>query len=97
MNDTPCPYTRMILVCLNERPGGEPACGARNARPTFDALKAAVATAGLKETVRVTKTGCLGPCDLGPNIVVVPEGRLLSGVGPGDVPAILKSCVQTEM
>ena len=37
------------------------------------------------ESVAITYSGCLGPCDGGPNVVVYPEGVLYRGVTPGDV------------
>lgn len=89
MNESSLPFDRLILVCLNERPGGEPACGGRGSKAIADGLKNGVNERGLKGQVRVTKTHCLGLCELGPNVMVFPDGKLFSGVGPGDVPALL--------
>lgn len=96
MNSAPCPFNKMFLVCLNERPAGEPSCGGRNSKPVAEALKKLVNDRGLKGKIRVTKTHCLGLCELGPNIIVYPEGTLFSGVTPADVPAILDQCVKPE-
>ena len=49
-----------------------------------------MAKAGLKGQVRVTRSGCLGLCEHGPNILTYPEGRWHSKVSPSDVPALLK-------
>jgi len=84
----------MILVCLSEGPDGQPDCGGRNPKEIADALKRAVEAAGLKDRIRVTKTTCLGNCEQGPNVMVFPEGILLSGVRPDDVPAIVETYVK---
>ncbi|KAF0246327.1 MAG: ferredoxin [Planctomycetota bacterium] len=97
MNTSPVPFRRIILVCLNERPAGEASCGPRGGKEIADLLKKGVNDLGLKGQVRVTKTHCLGLCQLGPNVVVYPEGTLLSGVTPADVPAILEKYAKAEV
>ncbi len=87
----------MFLICLNERPEGEASCGERGSKAVADAIKQGVNDVGLKGQVRVTKTHCLGLCQLGPNVVVYPEGTLLSGVTPADVPAILEKYAKAEV
>lgn len=39
----------------------------------------------------ITYSGCLGPCDGGPNVLVYPEGVLYSNVTPADVDEIFTS------
>ena len=41
-----------------------------------DALCREIERAGLQEEIRVVETGCLGPCDDGPVIVVTRKGRV---------------------
>lgn len=96
MQSFPTPYERLILVCLNERPSGEASCGGRNSKPLAETLKKAVEEAGKKGRIRVTKTLCLGLCEKGPNVMIYPEGVLLSGVRPEDVPAIVEKYVKSE-
>ena len=96
MKEQPAPYQHMILVCLNERPSGESSCGGRQSKPVADALKQSVNNLGLKAQIRVTKTHCLGQCDIGPNVIVYPEGTLFSGVSPADVPAIVDQVLKSE-
>lgn len=43
------------------------------------------------EKVAVTYSGCLGPCDLGANVLVYPERVLHRGVTPADVDEIFTS------
>jgi (2Fe-2S) ferredoxin len=42
----------------------------------------------LFDKIGVTFSGCLGPCDGGPNVLVYPEGVLYRGVTKADVTAI---------
>ena len=47
--------------------------------------------AGAGTEVAITYSGCLGPCDNGPNVLVYPEGVLYSGVSAADVVEIFDS------
>lgn len=40
--------------------------------------------------IAVTRTGCLGPCDLGPTVLVYPEGVMYGKVTTGDVAEIIE-------
>jgi (2Fe-2S) ferredoxin len=42
------------------------------------------------ETVAVTYSGCIGPCDGGSNVLVYPEGVLYQRVTPDDVSEIFE-------
>ena len=44
---------------------------------------------GLFGKATVTSTGCLGPCGVGPVVIVYPEGVWYQKVQPGDVEEIL--------
>ncbi len=39
----------------------------------------------------VTSTGCLGPCEHGPNVLVYPEGIMYSNVKKEDVAEIVEA------
>jgi (2Fe-2S) ferredoxin len=77
-------YRSHVLVC-----GGTP-CVLEGCRAVRDALIGELKRLGLDEEVRVIETGCLGPCDLGPVIVVYPEGTLYEKVAVSDVPRIVE-------
>lgn len=70
----PTPPT--LLVC-NHRRRGAGSCAATGGEPLRDALIAAVAARGLDW--RVSGTGCLGHCALGPNLKAAPGGPVLHG------------------
>jgi (2Fe-2S) ferredoxin len=38
--------------------------------------------------VAITRTSCLGPCELGPTVLVYPEGVMYLGVQVGDIEEI---------
>ncbi|MDI7246287.1 MAG: NADH-quinone oxidoreductase subunit NuoF [Bacillota bacterium] len=77
-------YRSHVLVC-----GGTP-CVLEGCKGVRDALIAEVKRRGLDREVKVVETGCLGPCDLGPVIVVYPEGTLYQKVHVSDVPEIVE-------
>jgi (2Fe-2S) ferredoxin len=56
------------------------------------AVRDEVKDRGLRKRVRVLKTGCLGACDDGPN-VLVSNGKtvLFSGVSPSDAPTLVSA------
>jgi (2Fe-2S) ferredoxin len=83
------PYRALILVCVNVKEDGRECCGGRGSAALYDALKSAVSERGLKGIVRVSRSGCLGQCSFGPNIMVFPEGVWYSGVSEADLPALI--------
>ena len=70
-------YRSHVLVC-----GGSP-CVAAGCRAVRDEIERCVKEQELDREVRVIETGCLGPCDLGPIVVVYPEGTVYSRVTTG--------------
>jgi (2Fe-2S) ferredoxin len=68
--------THHIFVCINNRPEGHPkgSCAERGAGEVLNALQQKVEAANLWGKVKITSTGCLGPCQAGPVVVVYPEG-----------------------
>jgi len=57
-----------ILLCY----GG--ACISSNAGSVKEAIEKAIVKAGLQNEVDVVTTGCMGTCELGPIMVIYPEG-----------------------
>ena len=91
-----------VFVCTNRRPDGHQrgSCAARGSERLRDYMKARAKELGLSRT-RINTAGCLDRCELGPCIVVYPEGawyrvdspadvdRVLSGFSTGDRPVDL--------
>lgn len=72
----PKPYYRVhAFVCTNRRPDGHSrgSCAARGSESLRDYLKARAKEAGLKD-VRINGAACLDRCELGPVMVIYPEG-----------------------
>ena len=86
------PYQRMIFVCLNSSHDGEdrPVCAAGGSEQVLKALKEEVKKRGLKGRVRALKSGCMDLCEKGPNVMIFPEGTLISGVRPQDIPDLVE-------
>lgn len=72
----PPPYFRLhLFVCTNRRPEGHPrgSCARGGSEGLRDYLKARAKELALGG-VRVNAAGCLDRCELGPLLVVYPEG-----------------------
>lgn len=76
-----------IMVC-----GGQ-GCISSNCMDVVDAIKESVAKNGLEEKVKIVLTGCMGPCDMGPVMIVYPDGTFYRRVRPKDAEAIIEEHV----
>ncbi|MBF0188149.1 MAG: (2Fe-2S) ferredoxin domain-containing protein [Magnetococcales bacterium] len=78
---------RHVFVCMNSRPPGHPkgSCQTQGAGPVIEAFAGEMEKRGLWGRVALTTTGCMGPCDQGPTVVVYPEGVWYGKVKPEDV------------
>lgn len=79
------PYLRQLFVCTYGA-----WCQQEGSDAVRAALKAGVKAAGLSREVRVTRSGCLGQCGHGPNVVLWPDNVWYAGVSMEDVPALLE-------
>ncbi len=73
-----------VLLCY----GG--ACISSNADSVKGAMEKAIAKAGLQNEVDVVTTGCMGTCELGPIMVIYPEGVFYQKVKPEDAEEIVQ-------
>jgi (2Fe-2S) ferredoxin len=87
-------YQYHIFCCGNERPEGHErgCCKSKGADALRNYLKARVKELGL-ERVRVNQAGCLDRCELGPAVVVYPEGVWYRPTCIEDMEKILQSHV----
>ena len=76
-------YESYILVC------GGTACFSGGGDKIIDEFKAQLKDAGLEEKVQVVATGCLGFCEQGPIVKVLPQGTFYVQVKPEDVKEIV--------
>jgi len=68
-------YDCHVFCCVNERPDGHPrgSCSKRGSVRLRNYMKARAKELGL-ERVRINRSGCLDRCELGPTVVIYPEG-----------------------
>ena len=57
-------------------------------------FKAEVKRRNLGPCVRANKAGCLDQCELGPTVVIYPQGIWYGNVTPADVPRIIEKTVE---
>ena len=57
-----------VLVCAGA------GCISSGCKAVQSALLEELKELGIENEVKVVETGCMGPCDLGPILVVYPEG-----------------------
>ena len=72
-----------VLICSGA------ACLSSHSREVRDALAREIAAQGLTDEVRLVETGCMGPCQLGPVMLVYPDGVFYIRVKPEDVKEIV--------
>ena len=89
MKNKKTPYKCHLFVCTRSRNGEEKSCADGHSSEVKSMIKAAIHDRGWKGVVRVSESGCLGVCSLGPNIMIYPQSIWLSQVRPADVPEIL--------
>jgi (2Fe-2S) ferredoxin len=83
--------TLHFFICTNERALGNllPSCKPAGGALVFDAFIHEIARLGYPEGLKATATGCLTPCQVGPNVVVYPEAVWYAHVTPVDVQEIV--------
>ncbi|CAG9267924.1 (2Fe-2S) ferredoxin domain-containing protein [Paraburkholderia unamae] len=85
---------RHVFVCTQNRPAQHPrgSCGGgKGSVALVQAFWAEQQKRNAYETVAITYSGCLGPCDQGANVIVYPEAVLYRSVTPDDVAEIFTS------
>ena len=83
-------YRAHVFCCTNERPPGHPrgCCKAKGSERLRNYMKARAKELGLAD-VRINTSGCLYRCELGPSVVIYPEGVWYQVNTPADVDEIL--------
>lgn len=81
-----------LFVCTNRRPDGHKrgSCAARGSEGLRDYMKARAKELGIPN-IRVNSAGCLDRCELGPCLVIYPEGVWYRIDTRDDVDAVLQT------
>ena len=77
-------YRSHILVCQGT------GCHVSGSEKTIQKLNEELKKHHLENEVRVVSTGCFGLCEIGPIVIVYPEGAFYSGVHEEDAPEIVE-------
>lgn len=83
-----------VLICVNQRPEGHPksSCAQKNSVALWQKFGDALAARNMYGQVLISGVrSCLGPCQMGPIVVVYPDGVWYGGVKPEDVEEIFDS------
>lgn len=85
------------FVCTNVRPEGHPrgSCARKNSVALRDYMKDKAKAMGLKG-IRINAAGCLDRCELGPNVVIYPEGIWYTIKTEADVDEVLETHVKNK-
>ncbi|MBI5814821.1 MAG: (2Fe-2S) ferredoxin domain-containing protein [Nitrospinae bacterium] len=83
-----------VLICTNQRPEGHPrgSCGQKNAMAVWQKFADMLNRTNMYDKVLISGVrSCLGPCQVGPIVVVYPENVWYGNVKEEDVEDIFKS------
>ncbi len=88
-------YRCHVFCCTNERPAGHPrgCCKEKGSERLRNYMKARAKELGLGD-VRINTAGCLDRCELGPTLVIYPEGVWYRAETKQDVDEILETHVK---
>ena len=78
-------YKYKIMVCSGA------GCISSNCHSVKEALLRSLEENNLQNDVLVTETGCMGTCDVGPVMLVMPEGVFYTRLEPSVIPDIVSS------
>ncbi len=95
MEKTSPHMAKHIFVCGNQRAPEMPKrCCGEDGQKIRAVLKQRVEEMGLKEKIRVSLTGCLSPCEAGPNVMIYPDNVWYKHVSLADVDEIIRQQVE---
>ncbi len=88
-------FTHHIFVCCNHREPGHSrgCCDPKGNEELRSLFKTEVKKRGLNPQVRANSAGCLDQCELGPTVVIYPQGIWYGGVRAKDVARIIERTV----
>lgn len=96
-DDMPAFYDHHVFVCMNERPEGHErgSCARKGAVQLRNYMKARVKELGIEKT-RINQSGCLDRCELGPTMVVYPDGIWYRAETAEDIDEIISEHLQND-
>lgn len=90
MADQPLYFQSHVFVCTNRRPDGHKrgSCAAKDSEKLRDYMKVRAKELGIPG-IRINSAGCLDRCELGPTMVIYPEGVWYGVATTADIDEIL--------
>lgn len=85
-------YQKHLFFCVNQKTNGKKCCNESAANELFLYAKKKLQLEGLhgKDKCRVSSSGCLGRCALGPCLVIYPEGIWYKAETTQDIDEIIE-------
>jgi (2Fe-2S) ferredoxin len=86
-------FEKHVFCCINKRSVSNPkgCCSLKNSEKLHIELKLKIKDLKLNKKIRINKSGCLDRCELGPVMVIYPEGVWYSFKNSEDIDEILNS------
>ncbi len=81
-------FKKLVLVCVNEREDGTESCGQKGSLELFHKIKDAIKA--VRTDTRVSRTGCLGNCQSGITVAIMPKNIYLGEVREENIDEIVK-------
>ena len=81
-----------VFVCTQSRPQGHPrgSCASSGCAEVMNEFMNEIQAQNLFEKIALTNTGCMGPCMMGPSVLVYPDGVMYGKVSKEDVKKIIQ-------
>jgi (2Fe-2S) ferredoxin len=81
-----------VFVCAQARPDGHPrgSCQQKGCGAIAEEFWFQLQGRNLLGPVQLTTTACIGPCGVGPNVLVYPDGVMYSGISKDNVTTIVE-------
>lgn len=81
-------HRKLVLVCVNQRDDGRECCADKGSAELYEKLKAAIKS--VYPDVRVSRTYCLGNCQSGATVAIMPDNVYFGEVTEKDIEVIVK-------
>ncbi len=81
-----------VFICTQNRPQGHPrgSCASKGCADIMNEFMNEIQSRNLFEKIGLTNTGCMGPCMVGPSVLVYPEGIMYGNLQTSDVKTIIE-------
>lgn len=90
-------YRKHVFICTNQRPAGaRVSCGENHGLALVAAFKKLIKDKGLNAEIRAQRAGCMETCELGPSVVIYPEGVFYGRVQLSDVEEIVTEHLEND-